>query len=179
MMSARVGNFIGLVVLLGVGLSACATDGTLGLPAPEPKPYPPPGYVHRVASSHVELYWNCTHPEPGILRLEGVAVNPWNSQDIRFLEFDLVGVDARERTAADAQGQARDFLLGTNQSTPFQLDLRTTGAEVRFDLFYQYRFQENGGRFLAASSAAAPRLLAQTQRFMARDVCSETQHRIR
>jgi len=178
MMSHRVGSLVGLVVLLGVSLSACATDGSLGLPAAEPKPYPPPGYAHRVASSHVELYWNCTQAEPGILRLVGVAVNPWNSQEVRFLEFDFVGVDARERTVSDAQGQARDFLLGTNQSTPFQLDLRTAGSEVRFDLYYKYRFQDRSHReIVAAQVGGRPFLLAQqTNRFLARDVCSETQH---
>lgn len=169
----------GLLLLLGMGLSACAADGTSVLSAAAPAPYPPPGYAHRVASSHMELYWNCTRPEPGVLELDGVAVNPWSSQEVRFLEFDLVGVDNYDRTVSDAKGEARDFLLRTNQSTPFNLTLRTAGNEVRFDLFYQYRFQENGGRFIAGAPATVPRLLAQTQRFMARDVCSETQHRVR
>ena len=35
------------------------------------------------------------------------------------------------------------------------------------------------GRFVAGAPGSAPRILAQTQRFMARDVCSETQHRVR
>jgi len=29
-------------------------------------------------------------------------------------------------------------------STPFQLALRPTGRETRFDLFYQYQYQEPG-----------------------------------
>ncbi|MBI4574250.1 MAG: hypothetical protein HY713_13325 [candidate division NC10 bacterium] len=167
--------------LLGLALAACAGGGSLGLPTVQPTVYPPPGFVHRVASSHVDLYWNCARPAPDELRLEGLAFNPWASQRIRFLEFELVGVDARERTVSEAKGEAGDFLLGTNQSTPFQLNLRPTGSEVRFDLFYQYRFNEgNDGRLFAGPPGGRPLLLAQAmKRFMARDVCSESQHRAR
>ena len=169
----------GLLALLGVGLSACAADGTWRLPAAEPTLYPPAVFTHRVASSHVVLYWNCARPEPGVLRLDGVAQNPWGHQEVRFLELELVGMDARERTVSQAAAAVPNFLLRTNEISPFHLDLRTAGTEVRFDLFYQYRFQDNGGRFLAGSPVGVPRLLAQaTQRFMARDVCSDTQHRL-
>lgn len=171
----------GLLLLLGVGSSACAADGTIKLPAAAPMPYPPAGYTHTVSSSHVTLYWNCTQPEPGVQRLEGVAVNAWSAQEVRFLEFELTGVDNRERIVSEARGEARNFLLGTFQSTPFQLDLRTAGGEVRFDLYYQYRFQDRSHReMVAAQLSGRPFLLAQqTNRFMARDVCSETQHRVR
>jgi hypothetical protein len=111
--------------------------------------------------------------------VEGVAQNPWASQEVRFLELELVGVDGQERSVSEAATAVPDFLLRTNEISPFHLDLRTAGTEVRFDLFYQYRFQDNGGRFLAGSPVGVPRLLAQTHRFMARDVCSETQHRVR
>jgi len=178
-MRSRLGIRIGLTILLMAGLSACAESGGLRLPAAEPTVYPPAVFAHRVGTSHVVLYWNCAHPEPGILRVEGVVQQAGSMQDVRFLELELAGADARDRYVSSATAALPEILLRTNAISAFQLDLRTTGAEVRFDLFYQYRFQDNGGRFLPASSAAAPRLLAQTQRFMARDVCSETQHRVR
>jgi hypothetical protein len=140
--------------------------------------YPPAVFAHRVASSHVELYWNCGRPEPGVLRLDGVAQNTWAQQEVRFLELDLAGVDERDRPVSHAATALPDFLLRTNQISPFQMDLRTTGTEVRFDLYYRYRFQENGGRFMAGHPVGVSRLLAQTTGFMARDVCSETQHRM-
>lgn len=170
---------IGLAMLLGLGLAACTSEGTLGRPAAEPTSYPPDAFAHRVASSHVVLYWNCARPDAGLVRLEGVAQNPWSPQEVRFLEFDLVGVDARDRTVSQAKGEARDFLLGTSQTTPFHLDLRTQGTEVRFDLYYRYRFQDNGRSFIAGRLVGAPPLLAQMQQqFFVRDVCSETQHRL-
>lgn len=167
--------------LIGVGMSlvACAADGTLQGPAAERPLYPPAVFAHRVGTDPVVLYWNCTRPEPGVLRLDGVAHNPHSVQPVRFLELELVGMDGRDHSVSQIKGEAREFLLRTNQMTPFQLDLRTVGSEVRFDLFYQYRFQEGDGRQLIAGRlAGGSRLLAQTRRFMARDVCSETQHRV-
>ena len=160
--------------LLALTLGSCA------LPAAQPAPYPPDAYAHRVASSHVVLYWNCHRPEPGILRVEGVAQNPWSSQEVRFLEVEVVGVNNQERTVSHAKGAAQDILIHTNQFSPFRMELRPAGSEVRFDLYYEYRFQdvEMEAR-LAGPLVGAPRLLAQTQRFLARDACSETQHRAR
>jgi hypothetical protein len=172
---------IALLFLAAVGLSACAADGTLQLPAAASTPYPPPGFTHQGGNSHVELYWNCTQPEPGILQVEGLAFNPWSGQPVGFLEFDVVGVGSRGRAVSQVHGAARDFLLYTNQNTPFRLDLRTSGAEIRFDLFYQYRFQDRSHRSLDAGPAVGvpPRLAQQDQHFMVLDACSETQHRMR
>ncbi len=180
-MLSRLRMRVAFLGILGLALAACAGGGMTGLPVAETIAYPPPGFVHRVASSHVDLYWNCARPSPEAIRLDGLAFNPWSAQEIRFLEFELVGVDARERAVSSAKGEARDFLLGTNRSTPFQLDVKSTGTEVRFDLFYQYRFNEgNDGRLLAGPPVGRPLLLAQAmKRFMARDVCSESQHRVR
>lgn len=172
------------LLLLGMGLSACATGGTSPTSVAS-TPYPPPGYAHTVQSSHVRLFWNCTRPEPGALRLAGVAVNPWSDQPVRFLEFTLVGVDANEGSVSSAKGEAQNFLLRTWESTPFQLDLRTAGGEVRYDLYYQYRFQDTDhdrilGRVAWDGSPVPgekPTLLAQTMTFMARDACSDSQHR--
>lgn len=168
------------LVLLAIGMSACVADGTLQLPAAS-TPYPPPGYTHLAGNAHVALYWNCTRPEPGLLRAEGLAFNPWGSQPVQFLEFELVGVDGGERTVSAGKAEARDIQLFTGQSTPFQLALKTAGSEARFDLYYQYRFQEGDhDRIVAGPFAGGRFLLAQaTQRFMVRDACSEAQHRVR
>lgn len=160
--------------LLALPLITCASS------AERPPLTSPGAYAHRVASSHVVLYWNCVWPEPGILRVEGVAQNPWSSQEVRFLEVEVVGVNNQERTVSHAKGAAQDILIRTNQFSPFRMEMRPAGREVRFDLYYEYRFQdvEEQAR-LAGPLVGAPRLLAQIQRFLARDACSETQHRAR
>jgi hypothetical protein len=167
---------LGFVAILTGVLTACAmTDMPQGGGTLET-------FAHRVATSEVVLVWNCLQPEPGLLRMVGEAQNPWQAQPIQYLEFDLVGVDAQERTTAQATGAARDLQIRTNQISPFELTLKTAGTEVRFDLYYNYRFHDNTdfgatpGVLVAGPPMASPRLLAQTQTFLARDVCSPTQH---
>ena len=139
---------------------------------------PTAGFTNRVSSNQVVLYWNCTRPEPGILRVEGIAHNPWSPQAIRFLEFDLVGVVDWDRQVSATGAALPAILLWTNEVSAFRLDLKTAGTETRFDLYYQYRFNEGNGRIFAGPPGAAPQRLAQQlRRFLVRDVCSETQHR--
>ena len=165
-----------VVVSLLMSLAGCAAvdgpeRGSLSAMSPET-------FSHRIATSEVVLFWNCLQPEPGQLRLEGMAKSPWATQPIRYLEFDLVGVNAQERTTAQGAGAARDVQIHTNQSSPFQVELKTTGTETRVDLYYHYRFQsefEMSAR-LAGPPMAAPRLLAQTNTFMVRDACGAAQH---
>jgi len=160
---------------------------------------PTAGFTHRVANAQVVLYWTCTRPEPGLLRVEGVAQSPWSPQPIKFMEFNLVGVDDRDRQVSATSAALPAILLYTNEVSPFNLALKPAGTETRFDLYYQYRFDEGfkvggtetrfelhyqyrvgeGGndRLFAGPPGAGPRLLAQKLRvYLARDACSETQH---
>ena len=173
--------------LIGMAL-VMSLAGCAAMEAPESgsgRGLPPEALAHRVATSEVVLLWNCVEPEPGLLRVEGVAQSPWQAQPIRYLEFQLVGVDAQERTTAQTAGAARDVQLFTNQSTPFQLVLKTAGTEVRFDLYYDYRFNEGfdigatQGVLVAGPPMAGPRLFAQTHTYLVRDACGATQHRAR
>lgn len=167
----------GLGILLAFALVGCATDGMHSSSMIGAEPYPPPGLPHRVASSHVELYWKCDPANPGEMQVQGMARNPWSPQEVRFLEFDLVGVDRDGRDVSQAHAEAPNFLLGTNQVTRFQIALRTTGKEARYDLHYQYRFQElEEMAALVAGPPVYPRVAQSSVRFMIRDACSDTQH---
>jgi len=171
---------IGLM-LLAIGLAACVSFEATQQSGGQPTPYPPNHFGHRVANADLVLFWNCERPDPSVLRLDGVAQNPWSAQPIRYLEFELVGMDGRDRVVSQAKGTARDILIYTSQVSPFQLDLRTVGSEARFDLFYEYKFleAEDKDALLSGPVVEGWRLLAQTSRYMARDVCSETKHRVR
>jgi hypothetical protein len=163
------------VVINLAGCAPIAAPGRDSVPGSPPEAFP-----HRVATSEVVLRWICLQPEAGLLRLEGVAQSPWAAQPIGFLEFDLVGVNARDQVTVQTTGLARDIQLTTNQSTPFHLDLKTTGAEVRFDLYYRYRFLQffdrkaSDGKLAGPPVAgSSPYLLAQTNNYLARDVCAD------
>jgi hypothetical protein len=128
----------------------------------------------------VELYYNCSKPSPGEMRLDGLAFNPSWSQPVRDLQFELVGMDGGNRSLSAARSAARDYQLFTNDSTPFQLDLKTVGGEVRFDLYFEYHFQEGDHKEFLLSSAGWPgiaRLAAMTpNRNLVRDACSPDLH---
>lgn len=170
-----------LLVMLAMGLAACAPFEIPQQSGGQPTSYPPNVFAHRVANSDLVLFWNCERPDPNVLRLDGVAQSPWHAQPIRSLEFEVVGVDSRERLLSQTRGAARDSAISTNQISPFVMDLRTTGGEVRFDLYYQYQFVEGDqmDARLSGPPVAGLRLLAQSNRSLVRDVCSETQHRAR
>ena len=152
-----------LAAIMIMGLAACATPGA------EPPPYPPAVFEHRVSAADVSVFWNCTQPEPNVLQVDGVVQNIGGRQ-VQFGEVEVVAVNAGDRTVSSAKAAVRDILLQSNQDSPFLLQLRTLGDEVRFDMYYSYYV---GGTF--GIRAAGQR---QVQN-MARDVCSPTQHRFR
>jgi hypothetical protein len=169
-MMRRIVPLVGLVMTA----AACAAVDTAGTQAPLDT------FAHRAANSELVLRWNCLQPTAGTLRVEGVAHNPWQAQPIGHLELQVVGVDAAGRQTGEAAGKARDLQILTSQRSPFQLDLKTTGTEVRVDLYYQYLFNqewESGALLVAGPPMAAPRRYAQsTNTNMVRDACSPTQH---
>jgi len=157
-----------LLVALGLGVTACAGDGASRVPASQPALYPPAVFAHRVGTSDLTVYWNCTRSEPDVLRVEGVVQNTGGG-GIQFAEVEIVSVDARDRTIASVGAPVRDVMLQTNQISPFQLTLRTVGAETRIDLYYVYRAQARSGLGVAQLFR---------EQFRARDVCSDSQHRV-
>ncbi|HWU36403.1 MAG TPA: hypothetical protein VN203_02085 [Candidatus Acidoferrum sp.] len=175
----------GLIAGLALAIAACATSGG---EAGAFIPYPPPGYAHRIGTSAVELFWNCARPEANILVLEGLVFNPRSAQNVRDLEFSLVGVDSLGVTLSEASGAAQSLLVGTMQATKFELTLRLAGSETRFDLFYRYHYNEPGDEFAVLHGGhppvllvASPTLMVQSANnyYMVRDACSDTQHRAR
>ena len=145
-----------------------------GCAAQQP-PVAVPGAFQRGASSeHVELYWTCSQPEAGLLRVDGVARNRGQAQPIRFLELELVGVNDRDRTVSEASTALPAIQLYSNEASPFRMELHSTGAEVRYDLYYRYLASE--GNDLSALGFVPVQLLAQqNQRFMVRDACASRQ----
>lgn len=163
--------------LLGVGLAACAPLGDSQAPGAPTRRVrvqeSPDSYSQRAGSARVVLYWNCLRPEPGMLRMQGLAHNP-HLAELRFLEFELVGVNAREATVSQAGGSAGDVVIRTNQFSPFALDLKTAGSEVRYDLYYTYRAQQILKSELAAAGLTVAPLLAQAeQRGFVRGACGD------
>ena len=168
-----------LALLLGVTLSACAANGHDVAPMLGQTQWPPTEYRHTVSTTALRQYWNCTRPGADMMRLDGLAANLWNSQPVRFMEWSLAGVDKDGRTVSSATVEAKVVQLNTNQYTTYQIDLRTTGTEAQFNLYYAYQFWDSGrdAPFAASLDWDGPVLLAQQNaRFFVLDACSDTQH---
>jgi hypothetical protein len=45
-------------------------------------PMPLDSYAHTVTDGTVALYWNCSRPQPALVRVEGWANNPYYPQPI-------------------------------------------------------------------------------------------------
>ena len=145
-----------MLVLCVVALTACGLA----------KPMPPfDSFAHRISDGTVSLYWNCSRPAPGAVRVDGWANNPAYPQPIKDLELILYGVNAQDGTVSQAKGSAQAYLIQTNEPSSFVVDLKTVGAEVRYDLVYQYWGGGDSGMGFSGSGS-------QRQQNMARDVCA-------
>lgn len=117
---------------LALGLAACAPV-SVG---------PQVTYAHSTSDGKVALEWNCLYQPPGLV-ISGLANNPWLGQPIKDLHFWVYGIDAQGRNVSNATGSASRYVINSGQLTPFELPVRTTGTEVRFDLTYAYRVSES------------------------------------
>ncbi len=130
--------------LVALAVAGCAAGAQPTVNMLGTIPLPPAEYRHTISTDAIRQYWNCTRPTPNMVRLNGVVANVWNSQPIRYLAWDMVGVDTAGRTLESTRVTAAVFELLTNTYTPFQIDLRVGGGEARFDLYYEYEFQHRG-----------------------------------
>jgi hypothetical protein len=143
----------------GTILAAC---GAGGIPPVSQQIYPPHVYEQRISTNDVSIYWRCT-PASDSIRFEGVVQNTKGCR-VKFVELELAGADARDRYISDATTALSDAILQPSQISPFAIQVKPTGAEGRYDLFYQYQIDSaiGGDTYL---------------RFRALDVCSPRQHR--
>jgi hypothetical protein len=153
--------FVASISLL---LSACAGYAPGGPVRAGSTVYPPALYAHRVSTNDVEVYWNCTRPEPAVVQLEGVVRNVKGGR-VKFMELELSGANKQGRYVSGGKTALGDIVLYTNQISPYALQIRPAGTEERFDLFYWY--------YVDARIGGSPR-----QQFLARDACSPSQHRV-
>ena len=83
------------------------------------------------------LYWNCSR-EPGILKMEGIAIQIHYSSITRDLKISAEGVDGRGATVSRGTAETQDYIMQQMQQNPFQLTIHTVGTEARFNLEYKY-----------------------------------------
>ena len=151
--------FVGrvLTVLVFGSLVACGQPGAT-------QPLRPETFARQVSDGSVVLYWNCTRPASGILRVEGVVSNAFVPAPIRDVDLTLYGVDAPGRDVSRVTGSTASYQIPPMVTSPFRLDLPLAGGDVQFDLRYQYQGSFGGG---ASDDGGASAITSN----LARDVC--------
>jgi hypothetical protein len=159
---------IGVLALVGMGLTAC-TSVEISRSAPAQSVAPPPeAFTHRLATPEVALYWNCTRPEAGVLHFDGIAKNI-AGREVRSLALRLTSVDANNLLLEAAA--LPTIILHSDKFSPVHLQLLIRGTEARFDLSYEYP--------LAPPVDLPTPRAATTEQFTATDVCARTRYRAR
>jgi hypothetical protein len=82
------------LAILTVALGACG----LGKPLP-----PLESYAHQISDGNVAHYWDCSRPEPEIVRVAGGMNNPYYPQPIKDQGFTLDGKNAQSSDFSSAQ----------------------------------------------------------------------------
>jgi hypothetical protein len=144
------------LVVLG-SLVACGQSGAAQSLKPET-------FANQVSDGTVVLYWNCTRPASGLLRVEGVVSNSSVPGPIRDVDLTLYGVDGTGRDVSRVTGSTASYQIPPMVTSPFRLDLPLAGGDLRFDLRYQYEGAFGGGSSDEGGASAVPSNLA-------RDVC--------
>jgi hypothetical protein len=156
-----------MLAFLAGALAACGT----AQPMPDFNTF-----AHRVSDDTVVLYWNCSRSAPGVVRVAGVANNPFYGQPIQDLELRVYGVNAQGGNVSRARGSTQDYLIQMNSPSRFTVDLKTVGSEVRYDLVYSYLI-EAGGSTREAAGGEQQNFARNICAGLTRDIKSETRNR--
>ena len=100
------------LAVFAVALGACG----LGKPLP-----PLDSYAHQINGGNVALYWNCSCPKPGIVRVAGWANNLYYPMPIKDLGFTLYGENAQGSDLSSAQAYAKSYTIFMMDPSPLAL----------------------------------------------------------
>jgi hypothetical protein len=150
----------GMLGVVGVLLSACAPGHYTEL-GPPPVP-PPASFAHRAASADLELFWNCTQPQPQVIRLTGAARNIGQGE-VRSVLLTVRSVKPGDAPLLVTEEALPEIILYASGPSPFQVDLQLEKTPTQIDLAAAYQITPS----VAAPSSAGPQ-----ENLSAADACA-------
>jgi|GEM_PF-2480998 len=121
-----------------------------------PSPFTPPADIYHPVeypfyfdAVQADLFWRCTTPEGGGVRIEGYALSSLrSSMPIYDFQVRLFARDAQGKILADRWTYGDLSSAKRYEPIPFAISVPATGEGVHYDLFYwfQYPGGGNGGR---------------------------------
>jgi len=133
-------------VILVLILAGCALS-----PSPFTQPadiYHPLEYPFYFDALQADLFWRCTTPEGGGVRIEGYALSSLRtSTPIYNFQVRLIARDAQGGILADRWTYGDLISASRYEPIPFAISVPATGEGVHYDLFYWFQYPSgNGGR---------------------------------
>ncbi len=139
----------GLVAVMSVVLTACAADHYTDLSSP---PVPPPAsFAHRAASPDIELFWNCSQPQPQAMKITGAARNS-GKREVRSVSLTIRSLRTGDVPILLTAEALPEIILYAAGPSPFQIDLRLENAPSRIDISATYQVTPD----LGAPSSTGP-----------------------
>ncbi len=154
----------GLLVVAAALLAACAPAHYTDL---SPGPVPPPAsFAHRVASTNVELFWNCSQLQPQVMRLIGAARNIGRGE-VRSVLLTVRSVKAGDAPLLVTAEALPEIILYASGPSSFQVDLQLEKTPTRIDLSAVYQMTPD----VSAPSSVGPQ-----ENLAADDVCAPARY---
>jgi hypothetical protein len=145
-----------LALGIALSLAGCATSTTQRAILDD--------FANRATRGPLYVYWDCSKQAPGLLQVEGVAVQPHYPAPVQDLKFRLEGVDGRGNVVSKGEATAQDYMMHQMEQNPFRLVVRTVGTEARYNLTYTYLLHISAGG--NAADADSPE-----HEYVAKNVC--------
>ena len=135
-------------VILVLVLAGCATQESPFTFTQPADLYRPAEYPYYFDAVQADLYWRCTTPEGGGVRVEGYALSDLRSNlPIYDFQVRLFARDAKGEILADRWTYGDLISASRYEPIPFAISVPATGEGVHYDLFYWFQYPSgNGGR---------------------------------
>jgi hypothetical protein len=132
----------GVLAVIGVVLSACASDTGAYKPLfPQTAP-DPASFSHRTASPDVELLWDCSQPRPEVMMVTG-AVRNIGQRDVQSVMLRARSLRLGEMPILLTEEALPEIILYFRNLSSFHIDLKLEKAPWRIDLLAQYQVTPN------------------------------------
>jgi len=110
---------------------------------------PPAEYAYYYDALYADFFWRCVTPERGGVRVEGYAISSLRN-NMAFFNFEvrLFALDAKGNILADRWTYGDT--IGAVRLVPvsFAIAVPAAGAEVRYELYYQFESNDGSGAAL-------------------------------
>ncbi|MEE9534425.1 MAG: hypothetical protein V3W06_08390 [Acidimicrobiia bacterium] len=133
-----------LMWFIALALTGCAVPSST-FTRPADLYNPPAEYPFYYDALWADLFWRCTTPEGGGVRVEGYAVSSTRSNTaVSNFEVQLLARDAEGNIVADRWTYGALLHASNVEPVPFAIAVPAAGGAVGYDLRYRFQAPDGG-----------------------------------